>query len=272
MEKKKILLICDMAGHSKVGMSAMLPIFSYLGYPTFNLPTALVSNTFNYGQFSLLDTTDYMRQTLDVWNSLGFTCDAICTGYLYSEEQAQLVADYCRTANHQGTHIFVDPVMGDGGHLYNGISTNQVAAMRHMIGLADICYPNFTEACMLTETPYSAEGYSWNDTKELLTRLLALDCQSALITSCKVEGQTAVAGYNQNSKEFFLLPYDELPDQFHGTGDIFAAVLTTQILAGQALETATQKAMDTISELIRRNLHQKDKLEGIAIENHLDLL
>ena len=248
MEKKKILLICDMAGHSKVGMSAMLPIFSYLGYPTFNLPTALVSNTFNYGQFSLLDTTDYMRQTLDVWNSLGFTCDAICTGYLYSEEQAQLVADYC------------------------GITTNQVAAMRHMIGLADICYPNFTEACMLTETPYSAEGYSWNDTKELLTRLLALGCQSALITSCKVEGQTAVAGYNQNSKEFFLLPYDELPDQFHGTGDIFAAVLTTQMLAGQALEAATQKAMDTISELIRRNLHQKDKLEGIAIENHLDLL
>ena len=48
-EKKQILLINDIAGNSKVGMGAMVPVLSYMGYPTFNLPTALVSNTFNYG-------------------------------------------------------------------------------------------------------------------------------------------------------------------------------------------------------------------------------
>ena len=45
MAKKQILLINDMAGYGKVATAAMLPILSYMGYPTYNLPTALVSNT-----------------------------------------------------------------------------------------------------------------------------------------------------------------------------------------------------------------------------------
>ena len=46
---KQILLVNDVVGYSKVGMVAMLPILSYLGIPTYSLPTALVSNTL-YGK------------------------------------------------------------------------------------------------------------------------------------------------------------------------------------------------------------------------------
>ena len=42
MNKKQILLINDMAGYGKVATAAMLPILSYFGIPTYNLPTALV--------------------------------------------------------------------------------------------------------------------------------------------------------------------------------------------------------------------------------------
>ena len=55
MKRKQILLVNDMAGHSKVGMGAMIPVLSYMGHPTFNLPTALVSNTFDYGKFAVMD-------------------------------------------------------------------------------------------------------------------------------------------------------------------------------------------------------------------------
>lgn len=41
----QILLINDMAGYGKVALSVMIPVFSHLKYETFNLPTALVSNT-----------------------------------------------------------------------------------------------------------------------------------------------------------------------------------------------------------------------------------
>jgi hypothetical protein len=102
-------------------MAAMLPILSYMGVSAFNLPTALVSNTLNYGRFNILETTDYMRGVLPVWQELGFRFDAVCTGLMFSEDQARLVADYCRELREQGTTIFVDPVMGDAGELYNGI-------------------------------------------------------------------------------------------------------------------------------------------------------
>ena len=127
---KQVLLVNDIAGYGKVGMAAMLPILNYMGIPAFNLPTALVSNTLNYGDFAQLDTTEYMRQTLPVWKRLGFRFDAICTGLMFSEEQARLVADFCREQAKTGCTVFVDPVMGDGGSLYHGIGQQQVELMR----------------------------------------------------------------------------------------------------------------------------------------------
>ena len=47
---KQVLLINDIAGYGKVGMAAMLPVLSYMGLPAFCMPTALVSNTLNYGE------------------------------------------------------------------------------------------------------------------------------------------------------------------------------------------------------------------------------
>ena len=41
---KQILLINDVVGYGKVGMGAMLPILSYLGIPTYSLPTALTQS------------------------------------------------------------------------------------------------------------------------------------------------------------------------------------------------------------------------------------
>jgi len=57
---KNILIINDMPGYGKVALAAMLPILSNMGHSVYNLPTALVSNTLDYGKFTILDTTDYM--------------------------------------------------------------------------------------------------------------------------------------------------------------------------------------------------------------------
>ena len=130
---KQILLINDVVGYGKVGMGAMLPILSYLGIPTYSLPTALVSNTLNYGKFNIQDTTEYIKGTLPVWKELGFSFDAICTGLMFSEEQAKLVASYCEEQGKSGTTVFVDPILGDGGQLYNGVTERQVELMREMV-------------------------------------------------------------------------------------------------------------------------------------------
>src|SRR3712207_8806265 len=87
MSKKQILLINDMAGYGKVATAAMLPILSYFGHPTYNLPTALVSNTLDYGKFNILDTTEYIKGVFPVWEQLGFSFDAIATGFIVSRSE-----------------------------------------------------------------------------------------------------------------------------------------------------------------------------------------
>ena len=269
---KQVLLINDIAGYGKVGMAAMLPILSYMGIPAYNLPTMLVSNTLNYGDYAQLDTTEYMRQTIPVWKKLGFHFDAICTGLMFNEEQARLVAQFCREEAAQGCTVFVDPVMGDVGKLYNGIGQRQVELMRQMVSVAHLIFPNYTEACHLTNNEYRQEGISREEARQMLDRLVAIGTRSALITSCIIDGQNHVCGFDADTATYFFHPYEEIPSQFHGTGDIFSAVIIAHLLRGESLADSTRKAMDVVSEMISRNLDAKDHLCGIFIERCLDLL
>lgn len=267
---RQILLINDIAGYGKVGMAAMLPILSYMGIPAFNLPTALVSNTLNYGEFTQLDTTEYMRQTFPIWKRLGFHFDAICTGLMFNPEQAKLVAAYCREQAAEGCTVYVDPVMGDGGRLYNGIDHRQVELMRQMVSVADLTIPNYTEACYLTDTPFRPEGITREEARQMLRQLVSIGARSALITSCVIDGRNQVCGYS--SESFFFHEYEEIPGQFHGTGDIFAAVLIGSLMGGQSLSDATRRSMNVVSQMISRNRDVKDYMCGIFIERCLDLL
>ena len=287
---KQILLINDVVGYSHVGMVAMLPILTQMGHTTYNLPTALVSNTLDYGHFNVLETTDYMRGTIPVWRQLGFRFDAVCTGLMFSEEQATLVSSYCRQLQREGTTVFVDPIMGDGGRLYNGISDTQVQLMREMVGVADLTFPNYTEACYLTGTPYRPEGLSWDEACDMVDGLLALGAKAAVVTSACLKDEASpsqvrhcvigrrsdwpLEDFRQRGKEgpYFCIDYDEIPVAFHGTGDIFSAVLIGHLMNGETLRDSTATAMQVVSSLIERNQALPDKCRGIPIEQCLDLL
>ena len=280
---KKILLINDVVGCSHVGMVAMMPILTYLGHSAYNLPTALVSNTLDYGKFNIMDTTEYMRGAIPVWKELNFGFDAACTGLMFSEEQSRIVTDYCKHLRDGGTTIFVDPIMGDAGRLYNGITQHQVELMRKMVSVADLTFPNYTEACFLSDMTYRKEGMSWEGAKTMLDAIVGLGAKSVVITSACVEGHSCVVGRRSNASLsgfvqdysdglYFKLDYTEIPILFHGTGDIFSAVLIGHLMSGSPLKQSTQTAMNVVSSLIERNRNLPDKLNGIPIEQCLDLL
>lgn len=90
-QNKNILIINDMPGYGKVALAAMLPILSHMGHNIYNLPTALVSNTLDYGKFTILDTTDYMKKSIAVWKELGFSFDWHHHGFLASAEQVDII-------------------------------------------------------------------------------------------------------------------------------------------------------------------------------------
>lgn len=267
--KSNILIISDMCGYGKVSAAVQMPILSYMGHDVFNLPTMLISNTFPYGKYAVMESTSYMKDAMQKWDELGIHFDAITTGFLASEEQAKMVAHYCREQAEQGTEIFVDPVMGDYGRLYSGANEGTVRCMREMLGVAHLCFPNYTEACLLADVPYKEEEMTEAEAYVLVDKLRAFGSQSVLITTCIVDQQHAVVGYNHFNNEHFLLPYEEIPVQFPGTGDIFSSIIVGRLRDGDGLRHATRTAMDILRNWIDINKDNEDKNRGIPVERHL---
>ena len=153
--------------------------------------------------------------------------------------------------------------MADNGSLYSGLGQDTVHRLRHVVAMADITVPNYTEACYLTDTPFQNEGLREEQTHTLVDAVRSLGAQSVLITSCRAVGEPCVIGYNASTRSYLSLPYREVPVQFHGTGDIFTAMLISKLLKGKTLTTATQITMEQLSALIDTFQDVDNKAEGL---------
>ena len=266
---KKICCVNDMPGVGKIALSAMIPILAANGIDVASLPTALVSNTLDFGKFDILDTTDYMEKTVGIWQELGFRFDCIATGFMVNPKQLDIVE---RLINNQGTNkllVVVDPIMGDEGKLYNGMTDNNVAIMRKLSSNADILIPNFTEACFLTNHFYNGDTLSHGEAEDLIERVRHLGSKSVVITSASVEGENCVIGYDHTKDENFKIGFELIDVRFPGTGDIFSAVLVSDVLNGESLYAATKHAMETVRNIIVDNLDKKDKFYGVDVERYI---
>lgn len=271
---KNILIIGDMPGYGKMGLAGILPILSNMGHSIYNLPTALVSNNFDYGRFSVLDTTDYMRQTIQVWRELGFQFDCITTGFLASADQVDLLRDFIDSQRKDGLLVVTDPIMGDGGKLYNGSTQETVDNMRRFIGASDVIVPNLTEGEFLTGLYEGEELLTAEQARRVLDGLLKLGPKSAVITSGreKESGQHVVWGYDGQAGMCFTVPYRFIKAHFPGTGDIFTSLLTGQLLGGKSLPQAVKRAVDLLERLIFLEQDVAERNNGIRIEKYLSVL
>lgn len=273
---KKILLVNDMPGYGKVAIPAMTPILVRYGYELFNLPTMIVSNTLNYKKFASIDTTDYMKEALQTWEELGFGFDAVSTGFIANDEQAEFVLDLCKKKAKEGTLIFADPIMADNGKLYNSITRNRVETMKKIVSVADFIVPNLTEACYLTDTPYREEGFEKEELCEIIKSLRKLGAKSVIVTSTLIrnenESKKAVACYDKVFDECFFVEYDEIPVKVNGTGDVFSAIVMAETLEGQNLKKAVEKATFFIHELIEKNMDVAREYNGLPIEASIHTL
>lgn len=280
---KRIVLFNDLPGYGKVALAAMVPLFSRMGHFPYQVPTAVVSNTLDFGKFRIQDMTDYMRDTIKVWDELGFDPDCICTGFVLSEEQVELIGDYIRSRKPRmdeiqnvdnGRLVMVDPIMADGGKLYNGIGMERVAAMRKLVSYSDVMVPNMTEAGFLTGICPGRERASAAELRELVDGLHKLSGKSVVITSAQ-DSETdehLVCGYDHKSGQYFRVPFTFLPVRVAGSGDIFSTVMTGKLLDGESLEEAVREAVRVLTVLIRDNQSHLDEYKGILVERYWELL
>ena len=136
---------------------------------------------------------------------------------------------------------------------------------------ADYTVPNYTEACLLTDTPMKG-GLTAPEARELVDGVRALGAKSVVVTSAKVDGADAIIGFDHVAGEHFSVPIDMIPTYFPGTGDTFSSVLLGRVMRGWALERATADAARVVRELIARNVDQEDKSAGLPIEACLDVI
>ena len=271
---KNILIIGDMPGYGKMGLAGMLPILSNMGHSIYNLPTALVSNNFDYGNFSVLDTTAYMQETIQVWKTLGFQFDSIITGFLASGAQVKLLQDFIDDQRKEGLLVITDPIMGDGGKLYNGSTQETVYNMRCFVKSADVIVPNLTEGEFLTDLYLGYEALTQEEARQVVKGLLKLGPRSVVVTSGREmeTGRHVVWGYDGQNGICFTVPYRFIKAHFPGTGDIFTSLLTGQLLKGTSLPQAVQRAVDLLERLIFMEQDVVERNNGIRIEKYLSVL
>ena len=93
--------------------------------------------------------TDDLPAYIDSMHSLGLSFDAVYSGYLSSVKQAELVLRLIKDCSAKECLILVDPVMGDNGAPYSGMSVEMISEMRRLCAVSQVITPNLTEAAML---------------------------------------------------------------------------------------------------------------------------
>ena len=72
-----ILLLGDLTGRSRVALRMLTGELENRGHEVLALPTALISNTLNLGRAAIADTTDYLLEALETWETLGLSYDLL---------------------------------------------------------------------------------------------------------------------------------------------------------------------------------------------------
>ena len=212
---KDILLINDMPGYGRVALSCMIPVLSNKGKSVFNLPTAVVSNTLDYGKFAILDTTEYMKQATKVWEELDFSFDLIATGFLNSLEQVDIIKDFIAKQKNS-PEVVVDPIMADNGKLYNGLNEDNIENFRRLIDVATVIIPNETEARMIA----SMMDEPINDVAK---KLIEMGAKYVVITSAEENNEHFVFCMDKNLTSDKIY-YEYINTSYAGTGDLFSAL------------------------------------------------
>ena len=265
---KRIITVQDISCVGKCSLTVALPIISAMGVEACVLPTAVLSTHTAFKGFTFRDLTSDIKPICDHWKNEKIHFDAIYTGYLGSFEQLDLMHSLINDFGGKDTLTIVDPCMADNGKLYPGFTQEFAFAMAKLCSKADVIVPNLTEASYMLGIPYVASGYNDEYILEVLQKLAALGAKKVVLKGVEfaedqpsikhVKDKIGIAVYDAESKKITWYFHKKMPVSFHGTGDIFASVLTGAIMKGFTVEKAASLAADYVVESIKETLSHKE--------------
>ncbi|MCI8804007.1 MAG: pyridoxamine kinase [Oscillibacter sp.] len=275
MSTPRAAAIHDLSGFGRCSLTVAIPILSAMGVQCCPLPTAFLStHTGGFQGFTFLDMTEELPRIARHWKSLDLRFQAIYSGFLGSERQIDIVADFIRTFRNRDTIVVVDPVMGDDGRAYQTYTPAMCAGMCRLAELADVITPNLTEAAFLLNRDYSALVRSEAGLRRLTEELSLGGTRSVALTGASLEvGKTGAMCFDAQTGRTQAVQTDFIVHPLHGTGDVFASVLTGALLRGRSLAEAAEQAVEFIRACAIRTVEQDLPLrEGVDFEPLLGLL
>lgn len=264
---KHVLCIQDLSCFGKCSLSVALPVLSVAGIQTSVLPTALLStHTGGLGQPYKRDLQKDMDAIRRHWALLNLSIDAIYSGYV--SNLAQL---------HEILHVFdqypqalkiVDPVMGDHGALYASLPAQLCTEMRLLCQSADLITPNMTEAYALIEEPWQDGPYTKAEIVRVLHELAKITSAQIVLTGVYVtEAAIGCACFTSIKEEVSYCMRARIPQDYHGTGDLFAASLLGALMNEHPLAKAMEIAVNYTANCIQKSKDEAvDERYGVLFE------
>lgn len=270
--QKKIALINDISGFGRCSIAVALPVISTMKIQCCPLPTSIFSNHTGFPSYYFEDFTGHMQHYIDEWKKLGLKFDGICSGFLGSKEQIQIVSGFFRDFKTKDNLIIVDPVMGDYGKAYTTYTQDMCQEMKKLIQYADIITPNLTEACILTDTSYQADKWKLKDIHILVEKLRAMGPEKIVITGIP-QGEFIANFCYEEGADPKLIRTLKVGTQRSGTGDIFSAIISADAVNGVDFPISVKKASHFIKRCIQKSLELEIPVtDGVCFEEVLGSL
>ena len=238
---KRVAAIHDMSGFGRCSLSVILPVMSCLGVQCCPVPTAVLStHTGGFSQVAMEDLSPFLSACLSHWQREEVRMDCVYSGFLASHGQVRLVEDFF--AAYPAALRVVDPVMGDGGKPYSTCDEAYVESMRGLAAKAHVITPNPTEAALLLGRPF-CETPDLSQAIEQLLALSRLGPEMVIVTGLSFQpGTLTNLAYVREKKQILKCDSRKLATVCHGTGDIFASIVTGELCKGRDLTAAMEKA------------------------------
>lgn len=271
---KRIITVQDISCVGKCSLTVALPVISAMGVEACVLPTAVLSTHTAFKGFTFRDLTSDISAITSHWKQEKISFDAIYTGYLGSFEQIDLMYDLIKDFGSGSTHVIVDPCMGDNGSLYSGFTQDFAAAMAKLCSKAEVIVPNLTEASYMLGIPYVENGYTKEYIEDLVKKLAELGTRKVVLKGVSFDDKKlGIVSYDSETEKINWYFHEKMPQSFHGTGDIFASVLTGAVVRGLSLDKACRLAADFVVEAIKATLSHKDyNWYGVDFESAIPYL
>lgn len=268
--QKKIAVINDFTGFGRCSLAVALPIISVLKVQCCPVPTSILSNHTGFSSFFFDDYTAKMTSYIDEWKKLDLHFNGICTGFLGSKEQIDIVKTFFEKFQTKETLIIVDPVMGDYGKPYPTYTKEMCQEMKQLVSYADIITPNLTELCILTDTPYK-EKWKISEIRQMATKLADKGPKKIVVTG--ILQRSFIANYCYEDGKEKMLRTHKIGTQRSGTGDIFSAIIAADAVNGVPFAQSVKKASNFVKKCILKSIELNIPLtDGVCFEEVLGKL